>query len=123
MVVTVIEDLDPMLMADGSGHAGPTLTPKQLATLQDQARSAGEALVQAAVEALGMGGVETRALEGAPGPTLCSFAEEVSAAAIVMGRLGRGRLKRSAPGVRLRLRRAHAPCRVVVTGEVAAGGG
>ena len=85
-----------MLAADGGGHAGSTMSPAELEMQQERARSDGEAIVHAAVDALGIDGVETRVLEGRPGPALCSFATEVAADAIVMGTRGRGRLKRAA---------------------------
>jgi nucleotide-binding universal stress UspA family protein len=121
IVVTVVEELDPTLVADGSGHAGPTMTPEELETLQENARSEGEAIVRAAADAVGIVGIETRMLEGRPGPTLCSFAEEVSANAIVMGTRGRGRLKRALLGSVCDYVVRNAPCPVVVAGEVAAG--
>jgi hypothetical protein len=37
IVVTVIEDLDPMLVTDAGGHAGPTLSPEKLASMQEKA--------------------------------------------------------------------------------------
>lgn len=121
IVVTVVEELDPTLVADGSGHAGATMSPEELETLQENARSEGEAIVQAAADAVGIVGIETRVLEGRPGPTLCSFAREVSANAIVMGTRGRGRLKRALLGSVCDYVVRNAPCPVVVAGEVAAG--
>jgi nucleotide-binding universal stress UspA family protein len=121
IVVTVIEEPDPMLAADGSGHAGPTMSPEELVMLQEQARSEGEAIVHAAVDAVGIDGIETRLLEGRPGPTLCSFAEEVSANALIMGTRGRGRVKRALLGSVCDYVVRNAPCPVVVAGEAAVG--
>lgn len=121
IIVTVIEEVDPMLAADGGGHAGSTMSPAELEMLQEKARSDGEAIVHAAADALGIDGVETRVLEGRPGPTLCSFATEVAASAIVMGTRGRGRLKRALLGSVCDYVVRNAPCPVVVAGEIAAG--
>ncbi len=88
IVVTVVEEVDPMLVADGGGHAGSTLSPEDLEMLQTKTRTDGEAIVHTAAGALGIGGVETRVLEGRPGPVLCSFATEVGATAIVIGARG-----------------------------------
>jgi nucleotide-binding universal stress UspA family protein len=120
IVVTVIEELDPMLAADGGGHAGSTMSPAELEMLQEKTRSDGEAIVHAAVDTLGIDGVETRVLEGRPGPTLCSFATEVAADAIVMGTRGRGRVKRALLGSVCDYVVRNAPCPVVVVGEFAA---
>jgi nucleotide-binding universal stress UspA family protein len=120
IVATVVEEVDPMLAADGGGHAGSTMSPAEVKMLQERARSDGQAIVAAAVDALGIDGVETRVLEGRPGPALCSFAAEVAADAIVMGTRGRGRLKRALLGSVCDYVVRNAPCPVVVAGETAA---
>ena len=119
IVVTVIEDLDPMLVTDAGGHAGPTLSPEELASMQENARADGEARVRAAADAVGIDNVETRVLEGRPGPALCSFAEEVAADTIVVGTRGRGRIKRALLGSVADHVVRNAPCPVLVTGEKA----
>lgn len=119
IVVTVIEDLDPMLVTDAGGHAGPTLSPEELASRQDQARAEGEACVHAAADDLPIDDVETRVLEGRPGPALCSFAVSVGADAIVMGTRGRGRIKRALLGSVADHVVRNASCPVLVTGEKA----
>jgi nucleotide-binding universal stress UspA family protein len=118
-VVTVIEDLDPMLVTDAGGHAGPTLSHDELVAMQDAARADGEALVQGAAEGLGIDDVETRVLEGRPGPALCSLAEEVGADTMVLGTRGRGRIKRALLGSVADYVVRNAPCPVLVTGETA----
>ena len=35
IVVTVVDEVDPMLAADGSGHAGATMSPEDLRVLQE----------------------------------------------------------------------------------------
>lgn len=119
VVVTVIEDLDPMLVTDAGGHAGPTLSPQELASLQDDARADGETLVRVAADALGIDDVETRVLEGRPGPALCSLAEDVGADTIVVGTRGRGRIKRALLGSVADYLVRNARCPVLVTGEAA----
>ena len=117
IVVTVVEDLDPMLVTDAGGHAGPTSSPEELASLQEKARADGEAVVRVAADALGLGNVETRVLEGRPGPALCSFAADVDADAIVLGTRGRGRIKRALLGSVADYVVRNAPCPVLVTRE------
>lgn len=119
IAVTVIEDLDPMLVFDAGGHAGSTLTPDELASMQDNARAEGEAVVRAAVDRLGIDGVETRVLEGQPGRSVCELAKEASASVMVLGTRGRGRLKRALLGSVADYVIRNAPCPVVVTGEAA----
>ena len=119
MVVTVIEDLDPMLVTDAGGHAGPTLSPDELASMQDEARAEGEARVHAAAADLAIDDVETRVLEGRPGPAVCSLAEEVGAHAIVLGTRGRGRVTRALLGSVADYVVRNATCPVLVTGEKA----
>jgi nucleotide-binding universal stress UspA family protein len=63
IVVTVIEDPDLTLVTDATGHAGPTLSADQLASLREKAREDGEACVRTAAGALGIDNVETRVLE------------------------------------------------------------
>ena len=117
IVVTVIEDLDPMLVTDAGGHAGPTLSPAELASLQENERADGEDRVGVAADALGIDGVEARVLEGRPGPALCSFAEEVAADVIVLGTRGRGRIRRALLGSVADYVVRNAACPVLVTGE------
>ena len=117
ILVTVIEDLDPMLVTDAGGHAGPTLSPAELESMQENERAGGEDRVRAAAGALGIDGVETRVLEGRPGPALCSYAEEVAADVIVLGTRGRGRIKRALLGSVADYVVRNATCPVLVTGE------
>jgi nucleotide-binding universal stress UspA family protein len=119
IVVTVLEDLDPMLVTDAGGHAGPTLSPDELASIQEKARADGEACVRAAADTLAIGEVETRVLEGRPGPALCSLAEEIAADTIVLGTRGRGRIKRALLGSVADYVVRNAPCPVLVTREKA----
>jgi nucleotide-binding universal stress UspA family protein len=116
IVVTVVEDVDPWLAADGSGHAGSTMTPEELEKHQAAVTGAGNDIVQSAAAALGAA-VETRILEGKPGEALCSFAAEVSANALVMGSRGRGRVKRALLGSVSDYVIRNAPCPVVVMGD------
>ena len=119
IVVTVIEDLDPMLVTDAGGHAGPTLSPEELESMQEKARADGDACVRAAADALALGNLETRVLEGRPGPALCACAEEVAADTIVLGTRGRGRVKRALLGSVADYVVRNAPCPVLVTREKA----
>jgi nucleotide-binding universal stress UspA family protein len=119
IVVTVIEDLDPMLVTDAGGHAGPTLSPEELVSQQEKARADGEARVRAAADTLSLDNVETRVLEGRPGPALCSFAEAVGADTIILGTRGRGRIKRALLGSVADYVVRNAPCPVLVTREKA----
>ena len=120
IVVSVVEDLDPMLAFDGGGHAGSTFSPDQLQAMQKRARAEGDAAVRAAVDALGIDGVATRILEGEPGRSMCAFAKEAAASVMLLGTRGRSRLKRALLGSVADYVIRNAPCPVVVTGETAA---
>ena len=109
IVVTVIDDLDPTLAADGGGHAGPALSHEEAEELRATAISEGDSAVQRAAVALGLEGVETRVLEGRPGPALCSFAEEISASAAGDGHEGSRRDETGVARIGVRLRRAQRP--------------
>ncbi len=65
--------------------------------------------------ALGLDPTQTIVLEGVPGPTLCAYAAEVGADAIVVGTRGRGGLRRALLGSVSDHVVRHAPCPVVVT--------
>jgi nucleotide-binding universal stress UspA family protein len=116
VVATVVEDADPALAYDGSGHAGPTMTEQQFeelrATEHDRARSAIDALVAA----LPSGNVASRIVEGRAGPALCDLAREVQARALVVGSRGRGGVKRALLGSVSDYVVRNAPCPVVVIG-------
>ena len=116
VVVTVVEEVDPWLAADGSGHAGATMTPDELEQHKAAVLSSGEEILKEAAAALG-GDVETRMLEGKPGEALCRFAAESSASALVMGSRGRGRVKRALLGSVSDYVIRNSPCPVVVTGD------
>ena len=102
MVVTVVFGLDPALAYDGSGHAGPSMTESEMLHQRERARHEGQDIVERTVAALGdvvePATVDTLVLEGGAGPALCELAEELSAAAMVVGTRGRGGLKRALLG-------------------------
>src|ERR1700722_15316542 len=100
LVVSVADGPDPSLTDDGTGHAAASLTPdefdEQSREAQDRSRAAAEALISALLErGAPPDGIEALVIEGEPGPALCKPAQEVDAAAIVVGSRGRGGLKRA----------------------------
>lgn len=94
IVATAVDGTDPSLTMDGSGHAGPSMSPREFDAMRSRLLSEGRDAVEAAAAALG-DSVQTRVIEGSPGPAICALADETSAAAIVMGSRGRGGLKRA----------------------------
>ena len=117
IVVTVAEEVDPMLLT-GTGIAGGTMSGESFERLVQERRLGAGTVVRETAQALHLDDVETRVLEGAPGPALCAFASEVSARAIVIGSRGRGGLKRALLGSVSDYVVRNAPCPVVVTGDL-----
>jgi nucleotide-binding universal stress UspA family protein len=113
VIATVIEPEDPTLVT-GTGIAGGTMSTEAFDELMHERNTAGEAVVRAEAERLGLGDAETRVLLGAPGPTLCEFAKETGAVGIVLGSRGRGGLKRALLGSVSDFVVRNAPCPVVV---------
>jgi len=113
MVVTVVEGTDPSITQDGSGHAGPSMSPGEFATLRERLLAEGREIVERTAGSLHRE-VETRVIEGSAGMALCGFAEEISADAIVMGTRGRGVLRRTFLGSISDYVLRNAPCPVMV---------
>jgi len=113
MVVTVVEGTDPSITQDGSGHAGPSMSPGEFATLRERLLVEGREIVERTAASLHRE-VETRVIEGSAGMALCGFAEEISADAIVMGTRGRGVLRRTFLGSISDYVLRNAPCPVMV---------
>jgi len=108
------------LVDDEAGHAAASLSPQQFdqqsLAAQDRSRAAADATISALRERGALPeGVEALALEGEPGPALCKLAQEVGAAATVVGSRGRGGVKRAFLGSASDYVVRNAPCSVVVT--------
>jgi nucleotide-binding universal stress UspA family protein len=120
LVVSVTDGPDPSLTDDATGHAAASLTPaefdEQNLEAQNRSRGAAEAMISALRERGSLpDGVEVLVVEGEPGPALCKVAQEVGAAAIVVGSRGRGGIKRAFLGSVSDYVVRNAPCSVVVT--------
>jgi nucleotide-binding universal stress UspA family protein len=115
MVVTVVEASDPMLVT-GTGMAGGVVTTEEFEELDRTAASEGWAIVEGEVARLDIDDPEIHVLRGDPGPTLCSFARETHARAILMGSRGRGGIKRALLGSVSDHVVRNAPCPVVIAG-------
>jgi nucleotide-binding universal stress UspA family protein len=59
--------------------------------------------------------IETRVIEGEPGPALCRLAADVGASAVILGSRGRGGLKRAFLGSVSDYVVRNAPCPVIVS--------
>jgi nucleotide-binding universal stress UspA family protein len=120
LVVSVTDGPDPSLTDDATGHAAASLTPvefdEQNLAAQNRSRTAAEAMISSLRERGSLpDGVEVLVVEGEPGPALCKVAQEVGAAAIVVGSRGRGGIKRAFLGSVSDYVVRNAPCSVVVT--------
>lgn len=118
VILTVVDSLDPMLVT-GTGIAGGLMTPEEFERTQEQDMIEGEAALATAVAGLGHTGVETKVLTGDAGPTICEFATEIGASAILLGSRGRTGFKRAVLGSVSDHVIRNAPCPVLVTGAEA----
>lgn len=114
VVAMAVEGPDPAYLFGASGMAGPTMTQDEFDAQVTASHDEGAAVVGEAVAALGLQAAEGRVVEGPAGPAICALAEEVGAAAIVIGSRGRGGLKRALLGSVSDHVVRHAPCPVVV---------
>jgi nucleotide-binding universal stress UspA family protein len=119
LIVTVVDGIDPSLTADGSGHAGASMTQKEYDEMRGQALADADTILAETTAALNTGNAETRIVEGRPGEALCALASEVGATALVMGTRGRGGIKRAFMGSVSDYVVRNAPCPVVVIGDQA----
>jgi len=116
VLVTVVDEPDPTLVT-GTGFAGGVMTPEELEARTAAAVTHAETVLDETTEALGLGPVETRALHGDAGVAICALADELGAAAVVIGSRGHGGLRRAVLGSVSDHVVRHAPCPVVVTGD------
>jgi nucleotide-binding universal stress UspA family protein len=120
LVVSVTDGPDPSWADDATGHAAASMTPGELDEQNRAAHARSRAAVEATISALrGRGtlpdNAEALVIEGEPGPALCKLAEDVGAAAIVVGSRGRGGIKRAFLGSVSDHVVRNASCPVVVT--------
>ena len=115
VVATVVPWPDEMDVT-GTGLAGGTVTPAQFADADRAAETQGRRVVEETAAVLAPAPVELQVLRGEAGPTLCDFAHEVSADAIVMGSRGLGRIKRAVLGSVSDYVVRSAACPVVISG-------
>ena len=118
LVVSAVDLIEPG--EDATGHAGPTITYEQAEASNREATAQGQAAVAAIRDAIRDGGyapeqVETRLVEGGPGPALCRLAGDVNASALIIGSRGRGGLKRALLGSVSDYIVRNAPCSVIVS--------
>lgn len=115
VLVTVIEPIDPSLVT-GTGFAGGTLSPAELDADYKARSGAARSLLEETQRELGLDDAELVVLEGSPGASVCDYAAERGAKAIVMGTRGRGGVRRALLGSVSDHVVRNAPCPVVITG-------
>jgi nucleotide-binding universal stress UspA family protein len=114
VVVTVVEPGDAMLVS-GTGFAGGVMSSEQYDELHRAHVAEGREITERTRSDLGLEDAEVLVLEGGAGPTLCAFAGQVAARALVMGSRGRGGIKRALLGSVSDYVVRNAPCPVVIT--------
>lgn len=90
------------------------MTDAEYAAAQDAATRAATSIVEETQQRLGLHGSESEVLRGEVGAAICQRAEELGAAAIVIGSRGRGGWKRAVLGSVSDYVVRNAPCPVVV---------
>ena len=118
VIVTVMAEPDPTLVT-GSGMAGGVMSPDTFDELEEEAGADAADLASHAQRDLAIPDAEIRVLRGEPATAICLLAEELGAAAIVIGSRGRGGLKRAVLGSVSDHVVRNAPCSVIVTGPKA----
>lgn len=115
VVVTVMAEPDPTLVT-GSGMAGGVMSPEAFDQLEREAGADATDVASQVRTELGLADAETRVLRGDPASAICLLAEELDAAAVVIGTRGHGGLKRAVLGSVSDHVVRNAPCSVIVTG-------
>lgn len=114
-VLCVVDNSAIELAGRESGFAGGMATDEEIAASRTAANSEATAALEQTVAALGTTApVDTRIEEGDAGPALCRVAEELDAAAVVVGSEGKGAIKRVILGSVSSHVTNNAPCPVVV---------
>jgi nucleotide-binding universal stress UspA family protein len=115
-VVTVVEEPDPTLVT-GTGIAGGVMSPEEFDRSIETTREEGAVTIARVQQRLGLDGGPGQVLEGHTGTAICDYAEQIGAAAILIGTRGRGGFKRAVLGSVSDHIVRNAPCPVVVTGQ------
>jgi nucleotide-binding universal stress UspA family protein len=115
VVATIIEPGDPTLVT-GTGIAAGVMSAEDFDRMEQDRATAAQATLDAAVSSLGLTGVETLAVIGAPGPSLCELAVGLPASVIVLGTRGHGGLRRAVLGSVSDHVVRNAPCPVLTIG-------
>ena len=113
-VVVVLIEPDPSLLT-GTGIAGGVMSTDAFQVAIDAADDQAKDVVSAVTGALGLDASTGIVLRGDPSFSICQHAEEVGAAAIVIGTRGRGGFRRAVLGSVSDHVIRHAPCPVIVT--------
>lgn len=118
IIVTVMAEPDPTLVT-GSGMAGGVMSPDAFDQLEVEAGADAADLVGHVQRELGLPDTEARVLRGDAATAICNLAEEIGAAAVVIGSRGHGGIKRAVLGSVSDHVVRNAPCTVIVTGPKA----
>lgn len=119
VVVTVIEPLSLAVGAQMSGFAGSGLSADEVERTRREMLAEARDVVARAGELLGVDGIRTEVVEGDAGASVCAYAEQIGASAIVMGSRGRGGVKRALLGSVSDHVVRNAPCPVVIVNSTA----
>lgn len=113
VIVTALSPNDEMLLT-GTGLAGGVVSPQTFDEMTAAKKQAGEDILERTAAVVTGVPVETRLVWDDPGRAICETAEELGAAAIVMGSRGLGGVKRFFLGSVSTYVVRNAPCPVLV---------
>lgn len=122
ILLTVADSPDQAMLVGSSGFAGGTVTPETFDQLKEAGAQAAAEVLAETVAALGdsaPGNLETQTIVGSAGPAICSFAADSGASVIILGSRGHGGIKRAVLGSVSDHVVRHAPCAVLILGDVA----
>jgi len=117
VLVMSVPEPDPT-MVTGAGFAGPVMSVEQFDQERRHAVAAGEVILAEAAAGLGRPEVATKVLTGLPGQSVCQYADDEGARLIIVGTRGRGGFIRAMMGSVSDYIVRHAPCPVLVSGQV-----
>lgn len=97
LLATVIDPPDAMLVT-GTGFAGGTMSEAELGELEEQRETDASQLLHDIATRLELPSAELRVIRGSAGHALCDLADELGAAALVLGSRGHSGFARAVLG-------------------------
>jgi nucleotide-binding universal stress UspA family protein len=117
VITTVLDPTDPTLLTGAGLDVGGLMASEDVERVEQAREARARTMLEEAVASLGLTDVEVVVVIGSAGAGLCSLAEELDAAVIVMGTRGRGGIRRAVLGSVSDHVVRNAPCPVLTSSE------